>query len=51
MSKIDGTYDFPPVCLICGTPMVNGYDSISKEISKYLWVHNCKCSTMTLLIG
>ena len=32
-----------PDCMICKTPMINGYDSITKKISKYIWIYDCKC--------
>jgi len=35
-----------PRCPRCKVNFVNGYDSIAKEISKYLWIPNCKCKGM-----
>ncbi len=37
-------------CIICGAPMKNGYDSIQKKISKYLWVHTCDCAPDDLVL-
>ena len=33
-----------PRCIHCHTNFVNGYDSITKQISKYYFVPNCSCS-------
>jgi hypothetical protein len=33
----------PPVCLVCGKPMVKAVDSITKKISKYLFKFDCNC--------
>lgn len=32
-----------PRCHICKKEFVNAYDSVSKEISKYLWKPDCNC--------
>jgi len=31
-----------PICTYCGEPMVNDYDEITKDVSKYLWF--CPCA-------
>jgi len=33
----------PHICHHCGAPFKNGYDSIQKCISPYLWKPTCKC--------
>ena len=44
--------DKPPKCQICGKPMVNAVDSITKKISPYLWRTTCgHCSDLRLSIG
>jgi len=35
-----------PKCPLCGKDMKNTKDSITKKISKYLWVISCKCEDM-----
>ena len=38
-------------CIKCGTPMINITDSITKDISKYLWKHNCKCLSENIVLA
>ena len=35
-----------PKCPKCGKAMKNPIDSITKEISKYLWETDCDCKEM-----
>ncbi len=35
-----------PICLECGKYMKNARDTITKKISKYLWVTSCDCEGM-----
>lgn len=32
-----------PRCFYCHKPFVNGVDSITKKVSKYLWIPTCDC--------
>ena len=41
-----------PRCQTCGTPMVNDYDRIAKEMSPYKWKTTCgHAKNLRLLIG
>lgn len=33
-----------PKCVVCGVPMVEATDPITKTTSKYHWKLNCKCA-------
>ena len=42
-----------PRCMKCKRNMVNGIDSITKKVSKYLWVYDCDCNpkNLGLMVG
>ena len=42
-----------PRCMKCKKNMVNGVDSITKKVSKYLWVYDCDCNpkNLSLMVG
>ena len=37
-------------CATCGKPMINAVDSITGEVSKYLWKTTCKHSKNAILM-
>jgi hypothetical protein len=32
-----------PRCHKCKKNMINGIDSVTKQISKYIWIYDCSC--------
>ena len=41
-----------PNCPVCGEPMINAIDTITKKISPYLWETTCgHCERFRLSIG
>jgi len=40
-----------PECIKCGTPMINGIDSITKKKSEYIWEYTCECNVKGLQIS
>ena len=38
-------------CPQCGVPMDNGIDSITGEISKYLWEFKCECWSKNIVLS
>lgn len=38
MARIEGDR-----CIKCGKPLENAIDSVTKEVSPYIWKHTCDC--------
>ena len=37
-----------PRCFKCHKNMVNGIDSVTKKISKYIWEYDCDCQSKNM---